>query len=166
MLTGVNDLKEMIIPDRNLRCCLMIWCIWIGTSSCFYGSALNYSLLSDCVLPAFLVSSGIWLVSAFTSWILKKKVLGMGDIKLIFVIFLYLGAEAGMYMLFAALMPAAVYACIITWSIIGQRGTGSITGKSGAIRPLIIRQENADQYFPFGTFLCLSTLFFLVHRYN
>ena len=92
-------------------------------------SVLNV-LLANVVLLA-----PIWGLSVLVTWLRKRESLGLGDLKLILMIAIYLGLENGV----TALLIGAV--------------TGTITG----VGYIMLTHKKASEYeLPFGSFLCIG----------
>lgn len=136
-----TDLEERILPDELTlggTAAGLIFAIFVAVPSIAgnlllpgAGTALR-SLLSAAIAAIVLVAP-IWAVGAVYGWIRKREVLGLGDVKLLLLIAVFLGAERGLY----ALMIGAIGGSVI-----------------GIAYILATRRSAATYELPFGTFLC------------
>ena len=103
-LLALTDIEDMVIPDG---CHIAAILAWIGTSFIIFDgmkSALPY------ILAALVCGGGLLLVSLLLDKALGRESLGGGDIKLFFVVGLYLGPVGTLFTMIAACAAGLLYA--------------------------------------------------------
>jgi|SRR5579875_2161714 len=136
-----TDLEERILPDELTiggTAAGLIFSLWVAVPS-VAGNLLAptaktpvKSLLSAALAAVVLVAP-LWGLGALYGAVRKREGLGLGDVKLLLLIAVFLGAERGLY----ALLIGAV--------------SGSLIGAAY----ILATRRNASTYeLPFGTFLC------------
>ena len=125
-----TDLKYRIIPNRCVIAAIFIRFLYFmitgeGDWRAFFWLVFN----------GFIVSIPVFLLTFILETLLKKAVLGGGDIKLLFVLGLYLGLEKCLLML--------LIACIL--SIIGT------------VITMIKSKDGTAETFPFGPYLATGS---------
>ncbi len=121
------DLEHFIIPDSLLLLCLGAWCLLIFKDPSWL--TLYEALLGSVVFGGFLYLAGQLGILVF-----KKESLGFGDVKLGFVLGMFLGWQLVVVSLYGAFFLAALVAA-----------AGFIT-----------RRVKFGQMIPFGPFLILG----------
>ena len=126
------DMESMIIPDG----CLIIAALaWVATAP-FMGYALSDIIVY--VASGIGYAAALLVLSLIMDKVLKKESMGGGDIKLVAVMGLYLGAIGTLF--------AAMIACI-----------------AGLIYyAIVIRRQEEPGAFPFGPFLSAAAVFMLI----
>ncbi len=119
------DLEIFEIPDTCILLGIVNWIVF----AFFLKESIVYHLVA-----AFVYGGGILVLSLFMDKLLKKESMGGGDIKLLFVMGLYLGNIGGMLALFLA--------CII------------------GICTSIFMKKDEENHFPFGP--AISIAFYIV----
>ncbi len=140
-----TDLEERILPDEitlggGFAALLLAAFVAVPGS---LGAMLQpnwpvrwQSLLNAC-LGGLLLSLPVWLVGAAYGRLRKREALGLGDVKLLAMLGLFLGPENG---LFALLI-------------------GAVTGSIAGIAILLWTKKDARSYeMPFGSFLCAGAM--------
>lgn len=99
----VYDLKHYIIPDKVIYPAIVVAIVWLGLNSIFFNSHPKFYLLNSIfsALGAALFFWAIVLVS-------KGKWMGLGDIKLAFLMGLFLGFPKILVALFGAFLIGAI----------------------------------------------------------
>ena len=92
------DLEIFEIPDGTIVIAVLAWLV------CLFPLGLSATEFIFHIASGFAFGTAVLLISLLLDYILKKESLGGGDIKLLFVIGLYLGAVAGLF----AIVVAAV----------------------------------------------------------
>ena len=120
---AVSDFFEYKISNKMILAGISIWAI-----SClcfiFFKAFLEMPCdkifsenilahIKDGVLAALIFAFGIYFLSVFLRVLLRKKVLGGGDIKLFFVTGLYLGITKSLYMIFLACALGLIFSLIL-----------------------------------------------------
>ena len=95
-LVGFVDHFIRLIPNEIILHALLLWGLW----SIAKGKHLQQILLELAVAVIF--AAGVYLVNVFMEKWKRQQMLGMGDIKLLFVCVLYLGFEKTLYVLLLA----------------------------------------------------------------
>lgn len=138
-----TDLEERILPDELTlggTAAGLIFAIFVPVPSAAGALLLPsariavQSLLGAGIGAIFLVTP-IWALGALYAWVRKREGLGLGDIKLLLLIGVFLGAERGLFAM-----------------LIGTVG-GTIVG----VAYVLARRRNPSTYeLPFGSFLCVG----------
>lgn len=136
-----TDIEERTLPDELTlggSAAGLILDIFAGVPSAFPGlflPALNplWKSVLAAIIGAVLLAVPMWAIGAVYGWIRKREVLGLGDVKLIILLGVFLGLERG---LFAMLIGTV---------------SGSIIG---ALYILATRRKASSYELPLGTFLC------------
>ena len=127
-----KDLKNNMIPNHGIAAALLLWAAFqILTRQ--PGYKYFYSFIAG-----MLIAGTVLFLSRMLAGIMHTDDFGMGDIKLIFAISLYLGFWRSLYMLFVALALGA-----------------------GAYLIFYRKSDNGSGIFPFGPFLAASACLFL-----
>jgi leader peptidase (prepilin peptidase) / N-methyltransferase len=136
-----TDIEERILPDEltlggaaaGLLLALFVAVPSVaGTLLLAAGKPALQSLLSAALGSAILVAP-IWALGALYARVRKREGLGLGDVKLLLLMGVFLGPERGLY----ALMIGALAGSLI-----------------GAVYILVARRNAATYELPFGSFLC------------
>jgi prepilin signal peptidase PulO-like enzyme (type II secretory pathway) len=124
------DFHYFIIPDKILALLVVLLIILktIATNVNFYQLLISTIGLTSFFVIIFLVSKGKWI--------------GLGDIKLIFIIGFLLGYPASFLCVLGAVWVAAVFSIIL----------------------LIFKRANLKTEIPFGAFLSIFTIIFLIYN--
>ncbi len=140
-----TDLEERILPDELTlggSAAALLLALFVAVPGSFGAMILPHlalrwqSLLNAC-LGALLLSLPIWLIGAAYGRLRKREALGLGDVKLLAMLGLFLGPENG---LFALLI-------------------GAVTGSIAGIAILLWTKQEARSYeMPFGSFLCAGAM--------
>lgn len=136
-----TDLEERILPDELTlggTAAGLVFAIFVAVPSAAgsllwpAGTAALRSLLSA-ALGAIALVTPIWSLGALYAWVRKREGLGLGDVKLLLLMGVFLGIEKGLFAL-----------------LIGAIG-GSLVG---ALYILLTRRDASTYALPLGTFLC------------
>lgn len=112
------DLRNYIIPDECLMISVAAWVAAIPFAFREYGGWIS---IFQNLLASVMYGGGMLVLSLAMDYILKKKSLGGGDIKLIAVIGLYLGKIASLFVLLFACVLGLLFVMIYGKS---KKGTG------------------------------------------
>ena len=138
-----TDLEERILPDEVIlfgSAAALASAFFIPLNDLF-GSLLfpGPSIVLQSVLSAFagaaLLSLPIWLIGAIYSRFRQRQALGLGDVKLLAMLGLFLGPERGLL--------------AVTIGTVG----GAI---AGIVYLLLTKKDGRSYELPFGSFLCLG----------
>lgn len=134
LLVAMIDWKHLIIPNRVI------------VTGFVAGAVLNIVFYADQAFQKCLASFTAFSVAFFIlltgSWLLKKAVMGMGDVKLSALIGFFLGIQNFLVAFWFATIIGAAYGIVL------QSAKGA----------------SSDTKLPFGTFLALSSLVTLVFK--
>jgi len=100
---SVVDFDTYEIPDTYIIFGIVWWVLGVGMEY-FAGMDVSYRIKGG-LLGGVCIATGLFILSLLMDHILKKESMGGGDIKLVFVTGLYLGALNGLFSL--------VLACVI-----------------------------------------------------
>ena len=125
----LTDLEAFIIPNGTLIVAIAAWLIWLPFSG------LGWIDIGFRLLSAVIYGGGVLLLSLIMDKVLKKESLGGGDVKLFFVMGLYLGLVPSLF--------AVMLACIL-----------------GLLFVLIFRKKRGE-HFPFGPSIAAATVVML-----
>lgn len=131
----VYDLKRYIIPDKIVYPAIIVSGIWYLVSGIFIQDT-KYEILNT-ILAAFM-ASGFFLFLVLVS---KGKWMGLGDVKLAFLMGLILGWPNILLALFLSFFSGAIV------------GVGLI----------MLHKKGFKSEIPFGPFLSASTIFILLY---
>ncbi|MBR1560146.1 MAG: prepilin peptidase [Clostridia bacterium] len=131
-LLTLTDLEDMTIPDGCHIAAIAIWVIFLP----FTFKGWRDVLMS--VLAAFIYGGGLLLVSLIMDKVLGRDSLGGGDIKLFFVIGLYLGIVGTLF--------ALVLACVL-----------------GLAFNAILNRKDGGRAFPFGPSIAAAAALMLLY---
>lgn len=122
------DIRFFIIPDKILVLLVpaIVGLKFLGDDTDFYQLLISASALTSFFAILFLVSRGRWI--------------GMGDVKLIFLIGFLLGYPASYLAVLSAIWFAAIFSVVL----------------------LVNRTGNMKTEVPFGSFLSVSTIIFII----
>jgi len=126
----VYDLKHFIIPDKIIYPAILVSGIWYFGDSIFFNFYTRYEILNT--IYSALGAAGFFLAIVFVS---RGKAMGIGDIKLAFLMGLILGWPNILLALFLAFLTGAII------------GTGLI----------IFKNKTLKSEIPFGPFLVTGT---------
>ena len=138
-----TDLEERILPDELTLGGIaagLAWALLTGVPSAFGAlllpnSSARWQSLISALLSAVLCTSVLWLVGFVYKLIRRREVLGLGDVKLLPMLGVFLGVENG------------VLALLI----------GSVTGSILGLSYIVWRKKNPSSYeLPLGSFLCFG----------
>jgi prepilin signal peptidase PulO-like enzyme (type II secretory pathway) len=142
------DLKTRIIPDQFISGLIFVSLFWIlyDISTIYVSEAMWYEMIFSRLLGALAGGGVILLIGFVGSKLLKQEAMGMGDVKLMFACGLIIGVNA----IFAVLALSFLLAFIP--AIIQIR-------KSRHGRRDVVKGDNQ---MPFGPFIAMSSILFLV----
>lgn len=146
---AVSDLKTRIIPDQFISGLIFVSLFWIlyDMSTIYVSEAMWYEMIFSRLLGALAGGSVILLIGFIGSRLLKQEAMGMGDVKLMFACGLIIGINA----IFVVLALSFILAFIP--AIIQIRNN-----RHGRRREAF----KGNNQMPFGPFIALSTILFLV----
>jgi len=127
----IYDLKHYIIPDKVIFPAILASCVWYFVSSIFFHLYTGYEILNT-VYSAF-GAAGFFLFIVLVS---RGKWMGIGDIKLAFLMGFFLGFPKILFALFSAFLFGAIM------------GIGLI----------ILKRKSLKSEIPFGPFLITGTI--------
>src|SRR4030042_1428010 len=147
----VYDLKHYIIPDKILFPAIAVSIMYHGLSIMYGQNYTPYIILNALYNYAgsALVASGFFLILVLVS---RGKWLGLGDVKLAFLMGLILGWPNILVALFLAFMSGAVVGVGLILISIASRGTTSAFGGGRTPASYTLKSQ-----IPFGPFLILGT---------
>jgi leader peptidase (prepilin peptidase)/N-methyltransferase len=136
-----TDLEQRILPDElTLGGAVLgvVFALFVTVPGTFgelllTGAKMSWQSLCNSVLGALILAGPIWLLGIAYAWVRKREGLGLGDVKLLVMLGVFLGIEKGLL----ALMIGAI--------------GGSILGVSYM---WLTRKAMATYELPFGSFLC------------
>lgn len=140
-----TDLEERILPDEITlggSFAALLLAFFVAVPGSFGALLLPYSALRwqsplNACLGALLLTLPIWLIGAAFGRLRRREALGLGDVKLLAMLGLFLGPENG---LFALLI-------------------GAVAGSAAGILILLGTKQDARSYeMPFGSFLCAGAI--------
>lgn len=126
-LVSMTDIYERIIPDMALLVAVIVRVLWFV---CFETITIGGALML--LLDGLSISLPLLLLTLLLEALWKKDAMGGGDIKLLFVIGLYLGWEKTLLAVF--------FACVL-----------------GIIGGTIQKRRSEDVYFAFGPYLAAAS---------
>lgn len=125
------DMDHFIIPDSLI------------ISGLVFASLFNLTVkgieLKDSILGAVICGGGMLLLINLIGLIVKKQVMGGGDIKLLFMIGLFLGIKGGLLTILISIYVGAIYGI-------------------GIIIYSIIKKQDYSSMIPYGPFISVGTL--------
>ncbi|MDQ2711816.1 MAG: prepilin peptidase [Acidobacteriota bacterium] len=138
-----TDLEERILPDEvTLGGCfagIVFALVTIVPSSLgmllFHGLSERWQSLLNAGIGAALLAMPIWLIALAYGRIRKRDTLGLGDVKLLAMIGIFLGPDNG----FVALLIGVVGGAVVSIFFL-----------------LATRKEASSYELPFGSFLCVG----------
>ncbi len=141
-----TDLEERILPDEwtiGGAAAGLILAIFVMVSGTLGDLLLPHSKqvwesLFNAAIGAIFLAGPIWLIGALYKRVRKREGLGLGDVKLLVLIGVFLGLENGLL----ALLAGAV--------------AGSVIGLAYV---LLTRKDLSTYELPFGSFLCAGAAF-------
>ncbi len=109
ILLGLSlvDLETYTIPDGFILAGLINW----AAGGLFSGNIRSYFL--NGLSGGLLIAGGLLTVSLVMDKVLKKESLGGGDVKLVFMVCLYLGVLKGLLMLFVSCLSGLVFVVLL-----------------------------------------------------
>ena len=138
-----TDVEERILPDEVIlfgSVAALAFCFFIplpgivGSMIASQESILLQSIV-NALVGAALLAAPIWLIGALYGRLRRRKALGLGDVKLLTMMGLFLGLERG-------LLAITI---------------GTVAGALFGVSYLLITKKDAGSYeLPFGSFLCLG----------
>jgi leader peptidase (prepilin peptidase)/N-methyltransferase len=136
-----TDLEERILPDEFTlggTAAGLVFAVFVPVPSAagtllLPAARTVWQSLLGAAIGAILLVAPIWTVGALYAWVRKREGLGLGDVKLLLLIGVFLGFERGLFAM-----------------LIGTIG-GSLLG---AVYILAKRRNPSTYELPFGTFLC------------
>lgn len=131
-LLSLVDLEIYEIPNLCIIIPIVVW----GASLPLMQNPV--SLLKSGLIAGFSIGAGMLLIAFLLDKILKKESLGDGDVKLFFVMGLYLGVMRSLF--------AIVFACI-----------------AGLIYVVIKRRGQKEKKIPFGPSIAFATFIMLLY---
>ncbi len=102
------DLRHYEIPEKALLGGVLLWPLWLffgGLSEEFHA----WSAFCDGALSAALFSLVLLILTLIAEKLVRKEILGGGDIKLIFMVMLHLGFLCGLICLVIAILSGLVF---------------------------------------------------------
>lgn len=98
-----EDWREKTIPNRWLCYLFLVRLVLIGIETAVYPAAFTDNLIFT------LAGGGVSGLVMFVGYVASRHQIGAGDVKLLAVIGMYLGAGLNYFVMIAALLMAAVY---------------------------------------------------------
>ncbi len=140
-----TDLEERILPDEvtlggSVLALILALIVPVPSSLgvlILPESALRWQSLLNACLGALLLALPIWLIGAGYGRLRRREALGLGDVKLLAMLGLFLGPENGLL----ALLIGAVAGSVIGLAVL-----------------LWTKQDFRSFEMPFGSFLCAGAL--------
>lgn len=151
------DIDSMMIPNGFILAGIALWVlsVWfikpplegIGVGSLFT-SLVGYSFLAtliDGLVGAFTISGGVLIFAMLFDRLTGKDSLGGGDVKLFFMVGLYLGLVASIFNLLLSCFLGLIFSLIWT---------------------KFVRSQSKERVFPFGPAIAVSTVISLLMGYT
>jgi len=138
-----TDLEDRILPDELTLGGLLaglVFAVFIRTPGqlneiVLPGSRMLWQSLFNAGLGAIVLAGPIWLLGAIYARVRKREGLGLGDVKLLALIGVFLGPENGLLALLIGTLSGSVVGLAYIW----------------------LARKNASTYeLPFGSFLCVG----------
>jgi leader peptidase (prepilin peptidase)/N-methyltransferase len=108
---SVVDLNKYEIPDGYIIFGIVWWAA--GLAAEYFNGMEVVSQIIDGLVGGICIAGGLLILSLIMDKILKKESMGGGDIKLVFVTGLYLGAVNGLFSLVLACVIGLVFVVIL-----------------------------------------------------
>ena len=134
---SVTDIYDQVIPNGAIITALVVRVIWHGVFELFVSDSPDLMVTVGFLIDGLAVSLPLFFLVLLMEKLWKKEAMGGGDIKLLFIVGLYLGWEKTLLTL--------LFACIV--GIIG-----------GTIQ--LRRQEGG--YFAFGPYIAIAAVLSLL----
>ena len=162
ILLGLSlvDLETLIIPNGFIIAGLAIWLVsvwfmqvppWGFTVGSMFTLYFGFGFLPvfiDGLIGAVVIGGGILLLSLVFDRITGRRSLGGGDIKLLFMVGLYLGLFGGLFNLLLSCIVGLLFS--VLWRALGSEGAvDSPRGK---------RAQGQPKPFPFGPSIAAATV--------
>lgn len=145
---SVSDIKTRIIPDQFISGLIFVSLFWIlyDMSTIYVSQYMWYEMIFSRLLGAVTGGGVILLIGFVGSKLIKQDAMGMGDLKLMFACGLIIGINAIFVVLALSFMLAFIPAII--------QIRNSRNNRKGVVKK--------DNQMPFGPFIAMSTILFLV----
>lgn len=111
-LASVADLRTLRIPDGLIGALFVVWFAWraIVHVNGITDAPISFS---QGILGAIMLGGGLLVVTTVYEMITHKRAMGGGDIKLLAVVGLYLGATGGLFCLMVACATSLVMSLVL-----------------------------------------------------
>lgn len=142
LVSSLIDLKYKIIPNKLVLFGLMIGIIAMVLGYQGYDIAFASETIGDSLLGSLTAFTIMFLIAILT-FVLggSQGMLGMGDVKMLIPIGLYLGLEGAMHCIFSAFLIGGLVSSLL----------------------VILRIKNLKSHIPFGPFISLGVLITFVY---
>lgn len=108
---SLTDLDSRIIPNSCIAAGIFVWLAYVAALFIVDSQHAPFALTSG-LIGAFAVGAGVLLLSLLMDKLLGRSSLGGGDIKLLFMVGLYLGGYASLINLIFACVLGALFAVV------------------------------------------------------
>lgn len=173
ILCGITlvDLETRTIPNGFIIAGLVVWVasVWFvsivpGTISVgsLFTSLLGYTfwaVLADGLAGGLAIGGGILVFSLLFDKVTGRNSLGGGDVKLFFMVSLYLGLAAGLFNLLVSCVLGLVFSFV--WALFRQRSSSDEEAKTvdaSADETEEQRESFKTKAFPFGPAIAAATM--------
>ncbi len=113
----VYDLRERRIPNKLVGGMAVLWCVLCAAMLCLSDGAQDaWTFVKHSMIGAVTLGGGALMLGSIFERVLKRTSLGGGDVKLLFVIGLYLGVFGGLLCLLVACVAAVVLSFVVPHS--------------------------------------------------
>ena len=105
---SASDLRSRTLPDPLILQGIVLWLLWL-LSEGLSGSGAFFRHLASGGLAALLYAGTALVLSLLMDRIFRKETLGGGDVKMLFMVMLYLGFSKGFLCLVIALLSGIIF---------------------------------------------------------
>ena len=105
---SASDIRSRTLPDPLILQGIVLWLLWL-LSEGLSGSGEFFRHLASGGLAAFLYAGAALVLSLLMDRLFRKETLGGGDVKMLFMVMLYLGFAKGFLCLVIALLSGLIF---------------------------------------------------------
>ena len=108
---SASDLRSRTLPDALILQGIVLWGLWLFAEGLSGSGEFLRHLASD-GLAAILYAGAALVLSLLSDRIFRKETLGGGDVKMLFMVMLYLGFARGFLCLVIALLTGLIFLAV------------------------------------------------------